>query len=724
MTLSFWRYTHLALALISCLFLILASLTGTILAVDAIQEKIPSYRVTDFEKITLQESLPTLRKIYPEITEITVDHNQFVTLQGIDQKGNDIHDYIDPLTGKILGKPTKKTDFIQWITALHRSLFLHEAGRFIVGVVSFLLVLLSVSGLMLVVKRQRGLRKFFSKVVKEYFAQYYHVVLGRFALLPILIVALSGTYLSLERFHFFESKESTQIETKIGSPHTFSFKNALLSDVKKIEFPFSDDPEDYYTFELKNRKIEVEQFSTEVISEQLYPFTTVASALSLDLHTGRASILWAIVLGLASLNILFFIYSGFAMTLKRKTTRIRNKFTAKESTYILLVGSENGSSLRFANSVLDQLLQQGEKAHLAQLNEYTKYPKAAYLLIFTSTYGMGEPPSNASKFEALVQKYPQEQKINFSVIGFGSRSYPDFCGYAQQIDVLLGNTNWADRFIALQTVNDKSAEEFVQWVKLWNAKTVLPLTTVPSVYNTVPKGLEKLMVLEKTMVSTNEQTFILTLRAGMRSKFTSGDLLAIYPKNDSVERLYSIGSIDKNIQLAVKLHPNGLGSTFLYETKVGAVIKARIIDNQTFHFPKKVKKVALISNGTGIAPFLGMISQNKKKTEIHLYSGFRQQTEITAHYEKFASKMMEKKQLSKFHLAYSRQDNHHYVMDLIKRDAAFFTDLLQNGGVIMICGALKMQFDVENVLDSICIAKNNTPLSYFKAKGQILTDCY
>ena len=446
--------------------------------------------------------------------------------------------------------------------------------------------------------------------------------------------------------------------------------------------------------------------------------------LSLDLHTGRANAFWAIVLGLASLNILFFIYSGFAMTLKRRASRIKNKFKADESKFILLVGSENGSSLRFANSVLQQLIGHGEKAHIAQLNDYTTYPKAEYLLIFTSTYGLGDAPSNADKFESLLEKINQTQKINYSVIGFGSQSYPDFCGYAKQIDISLADQDWAHQFIDLQTVNDKSAEEFTEWVKQWNHKTTFPLATTPSIYNHIPKGLEKLMVLEKTIVSETEQTFLLTLRTGMRSKFTSGDLLAVYPANDNRERLYSIGKNKGNIQLAVKLHSNGLGSGFLYNVNAGDTIKARIINNHAFHFPKKAKKAALISNGTGIAPFLGMIEQNKKKVKIELYSGFRQKTEITSHYEQFASEMIQKQRLSNFHIAYSREADHHYVMDLIKRDEDFFADLLKDGGVIMICGALKMQFDVENVLDAICIERNNNPLSYYKDKGQILTDCY
>ncbi|HKO77766.1 MAG TPA: PepSY-associated TM helix domain-containing protein, partial [Flavobacterium sp.] len=232
MTLSFWRYSHLALAVFSSLFLILASVTGTILAVDAIQEKLPSYRVENFEKITLGETLPILKKTYPEITELSVDHNQFVTLQAIDQDDNDVNAYIDPRTAKTLGTPIKKSEFIQWVTALHRSLFLKEIGRFIMGFISFLLVLISISGFALVINRQRGIRNFFSKIIKEYFAQYYHVIFGRFALIPILIIAVSGTYLTLEKFNFFMPKTDSEQKTEMVKTIPISKKDSETSVFK------------------------------------------------------------------------------------------------------------------------------------------------------------------------------------------------------------------------------------------------------------------------------------------------------------------------------------------------------------------------------------------------------------------------------------------------------------------------------------------------------------
>lgn len=731
MTLSFWRYSHLALALFSAVFLILASVTGVILAVDAVQEKMPPYQVANFDSITLEETLPILRKEYPEITEVNVDHNQFVTLQGLDQEDNDVNAYINPRTGKILGEPIKKSEFINWTTALHRSLFLKETGRFIVGFISFILVLIAVSGFVLVLKRQRGLRNFFSKVVKEYFAQYYHVVLGRLALIPILIIALSGTYLTLEKFNFFiektDSDENTEIVkiTPISQKDNSSFfKNTLLADVQKIEFPFSDDPEEYYIIKLKDREVEVNQITGAVISETKSPMTIQLADLSLDLHTGRTNAIWAIILGIASLNILFFIYSGFAMTLKRRASRIKNKFKAEESKFILLVGSENGSSLRFANAIHKQLLAHGEKVFVTELNNYRAYPKTEHLIIFASTHGLGDPPSNATKFISLLNQTDQKQKINVSVVGFGSKAYPDFCGYARQIDDVLSKQNWAERILDLQTVNDKSAEEFIEWIKLWSEKTGILLSTTPSLYNHVPKGLQKLMVLDKTLISDTEHTFLLTLRANSGTKFTSGDLLAIYPANDNRERLYSIGSHTGNIQLVVKLHPQGLGSGYLNNLEIGSIIKARIIQNTNFHFPKKASKIVLISNGTGIAPFLGMLEQNQKKTEIHLYCGFRNETKTVTGYKKFANEMMDKQQLQSFHLALSREAKHDYVMNLIKQDADFFMDLLKQGGVIMICGSLAMQKDVEAVLDELCLSTTTKGIDLYKTKGQILTDCY
>ena len=139
MTISIWRYSHLALAVSSFLLLTLASLTGVVLSFQPLSEKLYDYRADKFDEITLAQSLPVLKQTYPEINALSVDANRFVQIKGTDANGEKLVAYIDPGTGKILGHPEKKSEFFEWVTALHRSLFLHETGRFFVGLTAFLL---------------------------------------------------------------------------------------------------------------------------------------------------------------------------------------------------------------------------------------------------------------------------------------------------------------------------------------------------------------------------------------------------------------------------------------------------------------------------------------------------------------------------------------------------------------------------------------------------------
>lgn len=731
MTLSIWRYAHLTLAILTFLFLIVASTTGIILAYDAAQEKVQPYRVDDFSNINLAQSLPELRKVFPEITEISVDHNQFVTLEGSDENGENIKAYIDPTTGKILGKPVEKSKFINWVISLHRSLFLKEIGRFTVGVVSFLLMITSISGLILIIKRQNGIRYFFSKIKKDFFSQYFHVVSGRILLVPIFVISLTGTYLFIHRFELIPKGKNEKIAHKITNSETQIkladfpiFKETKLSAVKKIEFPFiEDDAEEFFVLKLKDREITVNQINGEIVKEEKYPLTLIYENLSLTFHTGRGSVVWSIVLGLSSIGILMFIYSGFVITFKRTRNKIKNKYKAENAEIIILVGSENGSTLGFANKIHSQLLSDGKKSFISQLNQYKLYPKAEHIIIFTSTYGLGEAPTNASNFKKLLKEFPQNQKIKYSVVGFGSKSYEDFCGFAIEIDQLLSEQNWAESQLKLFTVNDKSTAEFTEWAKKWSYETMIPLATAPSLYSEKVPSLKKMKVIGKSEIVDEVTTFKVILKPNSLVKFKSGDLLAIYPENDHKERFYSIGKVNGAIQLVVKLHENGLGSGFLHRLKENEEIKARIIKNSEFHFPKKASEVIMIANGTGIAPFLGMIEEQTGKTKTHLYCGFRKSSELTVNYEYFALENIKKGKLSSFNLAFSREEKSQYVMDLVERDAELFTNSLENGGFIMICGALKIQHDVEDTLRKLCGLKNKDYETY-KANGQILTDCY
>ena len=86
MTISVWRYSHLALAVSSFLFIALAAVTGIILSLEPINEKIPSYQSDNFNQLNVAQTLPAINKAFTEVTEINIDHNHFVLVKGTDQR--------------------------------------------------------------------------------------------------------------------------------------------------------------------------------------------------------------------------------------------------------------------------------------------------------------------------------------------------------------------------------------------------------------------------------------------------------------------------------------------------------------------------------------------------------------------------------------------------------------------------------------------------------------
>ncbi|RYG10095.1 MAG: FAD-binding oxidoreductase, partial [Chitinophagaceae bacterium] len=287
---------------------------------------------------------------------------------------------------------------------------------------------------------------------------YYHVTLGRLLLIPLIIIAISGTYLSLVRFKLvpdYKVAEKVDFDNIKSLPKKKTtdftvFKSTLLSNVNSVEFPFSEDVEDYFTLKLKDRELTVNQITGDVLTESIYPIRVVLDELSLDLHTGRTNTAWAIILALASANILFFIYSGFAITLKRIAGRTKNKYNKDDCKYIILVGSENGSTFKFAKEVYQQLIKNGEKCFLTELNNFTVFRKAEHLIVFTATYGLGDPPTNSRKFMKLLKKTQQDRKIDFSVVGFGSKAYADFCKFAFEVNNALSYQQWANPLLEMK----------------------------------------------------------------------------------------------------------------------------------------------------------------------------------------------------------------------------------------------------------------------------------
>ena len=146
MTISIWRYSHLVLAISSFVFILLAAITGAVLAFEPIAAQLQPFKTADLGLVSLGETIDVFKASYPEVIEITVDANDFVLASVITEDGDALDGYFNPKTAEFLGSKIEPSAFFQFVTTLHRSLFLKSTGRFLVGFCSFLFVLRHLMG--------------------------------------------------------------------------------------------------------------------------------------------------------------------------------------------------------------------------------------------------------------------------------------------------------------------------------------------------------------------------------------------------------------------------------------------------------------------------------------------------------------------------------------------------------------------------------------------------
>jgi len=469
-----WRNTHLALALISVGFLLLATVTGVILAFDPIQKEWAPLSVQGARSLSVADLLHNLDGEYETILDVEMLDNDAVKIATIDMDEAQNGDFIiDPFTGKRIGDVPESNSFFQTVTNLHRSLFLKSTGRLLMGVTAFLFLLSIITGLLLLWKREGGLRGLFTKTIKTQNDQYLHVVVSKWTWLPLFIVAISGVYLSLLRFEVIPQLEMRSLppqamevsQTEVPAADFELFRNMPLGKLVKLEFPFSDDAQDPYILHARHRRWSIHQYDGRVLEAYEDPLVNQVSEWNYRLHTGSGSVAWSLVLGGSTAGVLFLIYSGLSIGYQRFRGKARQLFSPEEAEYIVLYGSENGSTRQFATAVFRSLLSQKKKAYLEELNGFTDFPRARHILVLTSTYGDGEPPANAASFLDLLTQKNIPASVQFAVLGFGSKAYPKFGQFALESHRALHELPQTTPLLDVEIIHNQSQGSFLEWTK-------------------------------------------------------------------------------------------------------------------------------------------------------------------------------------------------------------------------------------------------------------------
>jgi sulfite reductase (NADPH) flavoprotein alpha-component len=320
------------------------------------------------------------------------------------------------------------------------------------------------------------------------------------------------------------------------------------------------------------------------------------------------------------------------------------------------------------------------------------------------------PPENAKNImENLTSKVSHADKVNFAVLGFGSKEYPQFCTFAEELRDKLITFDNTEEFIPFSTVDNQSIFEYLEWIKLLKENLSLDLVLqTEELKPTRRRNLDTFTIIDKREIG---ETFTLTLSHQCFIWINSGDLLGVYPCSENVERYYSIAVLGSNKFMLV-IKRTGLCSNFLGNFNVGDTFKGFIKQNRGFNYPNHDQKVLMIANGTGIAPFLGML--NHKNAHLFWGSRIKKDTELFHSVLNGVS----------IKTIFSKEHPEGYVQDLLAQYKDEIVDTITLKGTIMICGSLTMLKGVLFILDTILTHHELPTTNHLKKNNQLLIDCY
>lgn len=650
---------------------------------------------------------------------------------------------IDPASGGVIGA-YEPSGFFSFITELHRSLFLGDRGHAIAGLASVAIAVLAVSGVLMLVKRMGGWRRLLGQV-KGTRSQRLHTFLARLALVALVVTSLSGAFMSAVNFGFIPDGTSLSFamtpQSSGAAPAAIDSLPALaatpLGDLRELVFPAVGDATDVFTLSTAHGQGYVDQATGALLSftpnnfwQQLYEAIYV-------LHTG-AGVWWlALILGLGALAVPALAITGTLIWAQRRRHSVRLEQNASwwSARTVILVGSENNSTTGFAATLHNALVAQGERVHTGPMNSVRAYPAAERLIVLTSTYGDGAAPASARHFLAHLDKVWASPAPSVAVLGFGDRSFPNYCAFAEVVQAALV-ARGAEPLVDLTTIDRQSSQDFARWGERLGEAIGVPLTLS---HTPARPASQDLVLVEREDFGCEVQapTAILRFaapngqgllaRLGFKAslpRFAVGDLVGIIPPGSDVPRYYSIATASGEgvLEICVRKQAGGVCSEYLHALNPGDRIEGFVRHNPDFRPARNRKPLILVGAGAGIAPLAGFVRQNRPGRPAYLFLGARDPASDFLYRRQLEGALSENR-LTSLDTAFSRVVGGQYVQHRLAAQADEVRELVAAGAQIMVCGGLDMARGVRAALDA-ALAPLSLSTAMLKAQGRYLEDAY
>ena len=245
------RKWHGLPGLIAAVFLVTLAVTGAILALAPALDRAGAV-VPPAGEVSVAQLAGRVVANYPGTEQIVRDLSGQVVVY-YSRDGQAAADLVNPVTGESLGA-YRPSAFFVWIRNLHRSFFLDTPGRMMAGISAALMLVVCISGLMLLVRRCGGWSALFRPLAGTG-SKRLHAEVARLAVLGLLLSALTGSFLSAQRFGLLpevsEPGPGFPAEVSGGQPRPVDRLQALsevdLNDLRELVFPYPDDPQDVYS---------------------------------------------------------------------------------------------------------------------------------------------------------------------------------------------------------------------------------------------------------------------------------------------------------------------------------------------------------------------------------------------------------------------------------------------------------------------------------------------